>query len=136
MEWPDKDWKNPSKRPLPKGSHTISEQVRGHSDLLARRSERILTHSLNDIISATKVAGRTELISNEDLNSPVLLDVGHNPQAARYLVEYLKGQKYNRLYAVTGMLKDKDIAKTFQPLFELVESWYLGGLSVSSKNPQ
>ena len=98
--------------------------------LLKDFSFPLSTHSLNDIISATKVAGRTELISNENLNSPVLLDVGHNPQAARYLVEYLKGQKYNRLYAVTGMLKDKDIAKTFQPLFELVESWYLGGLSV------
>jgi len=98
--------------------------------LLKGFSFSLNTQSLNAIISATKVAGRTELVSNENLNSPVLLDVGHNPQAARYLVEYLKGQQYDKLYAVTGMLKDKDIAKTFQPLFELVDSWYLGGLSV------
>jgi dihydrofolate synthase/folylpolyglutamate synthase len=88
------------------------------------------THNINALIEKTKVPGRTELITGQSLNSPVLLDVGHNPQAARYLVEYLKSQQYNKLYAVTGMLKDKDIANTFQPLLALVDQWYLGSLSV------
>ncbi|MFT6208902.1 MAG: dihydrofolate synthase/folylpolyglutamate synthase [Colwellia sp.] len=88
------------------------------------------TESVNVLINQTKVAGRTELISKKSLNSPVLLDVGHNPQAARYLVEYLKSQKYDKLYAVTGMLKDKDIANTFGPLSTLVDKWYLGSLSM------
>lgn len=88
------------------------------------------TQNINALIEKTKVAGRTELITLENLNSPVLLDVGHNPQAARYLVEYLKSQKYNKLYAVTGMLKDKDIANTFKPLLALIEHWYLGALSM------
>lgn len=88
------------------------------------------TQNINALIEQTKVAGRTELITLENLNSPVLLDVGHNPQAARYLVEYLKSQKYNKLYAVTGMLKDKDIANTFKPLLALIEHWYLGALSM------
>ena len=88
------------------------------------------TQNINALIEKTKVAGRTELITLTNLNSPVLLDVGHNPQAARYLVEYLKSQKYNRLYAVAGMLKDKDIANTFKPLLTLIEHWYLGGLSM------
>jgi dihydrofolate synthase/folylpolyglutamate synthase len=88
------------------------------------------TQSINSLIEKTKVPGRTELLTIEGLNSPVLLDVGHNPQAARYLVEHLKSQKYNKLYAVSGMLKDKDIANTFKPLSALVEHWYLGGLSM------
>ena len=88
------------------------------------------TQNINALIEKTKVAGRTELLTLEKLNSPVLLDVGHNPQAARYLVEYLKSQKYNKLYAVTGMLKDKDIANTFKPLLALIEHWYLGALSM------
>ncbi|MBA6384074.1 bifunctional tetrahydrofolate synthase/dihydrofolate synthase [Colwellia sp. BRX10-6] len=88
------------------------------------------TESVNALINQTKVAGRTELISKKSLNSPVLLDVGHNPQAARYLVEYLKSEKYDKLYAVTGMLKDKDIANTFGPLSALVDQWYLGSLSM------
>ena len=88
------------------------------------------TQNINALIEKTKVAGRTELITLTNLNSPVLLDVGHNPQAARYLVEYLKSQKYNKLYAVTGMLKDKDIANTFKPLLALIEHWYLGALSM------
>ncbi len=86
--------------------------------------------SISILIEKTKVAGRTELITNESLNGSVLLDVGHNPQAARYLAKYLQTLKYNKLYAVTGMLKDKDIINTFQPLLTLVEHWYLGGLSV------
>jgi dihydrofolate synthase/folylpolyglutamate synthase len=89
------------------------------------------TNSINVLIEKTKVAGRTELITTENLNCPVLLDVGHNPQAARYLVEYLKSQKYNKLYAVTGMLKDKDIVNTFKPLLALIDHWYLGTLSMS-----
>jgi dihydrofolate synthase/folylpolyglutamate synthase len=88
------------------------------------------TQNINALIEKTKVAGRTELITLTNLNSPVLLDVGHNPQAARYLVEYLKSQNYNKLYAVAGMLKDKDIANTFKPLLTLIEHWYLGGLSM------
>ncbi|MBA6231755.1 MULTISPECIES: bifunctional tetrahydrofolate synthase/dihydrofolate synthase [unclassified Colwellia] len=88
------------------------------------------TENINALIQTTKVAGRTELFTSKGLNSRVLLDVGHNPQAARYLVEYLKSQQYNKLYAVTGMLKDKDIANTFRPLSALVDHWYLGGLSM------
>jgi dihydrofolate synthase/folylpolyglutamate synthase len=88
------------------------------------------TQSINSLIEKTKVPGRTELLKIEGLNSPVLLDVGHNPQAARYLVEHLKSQKYNKLYAVSGMLKDKDIANTFKPLLALVDHWYLGDLSM------
>ncbi|NQZ24537.1 MAG: bifunctional tetrahydrofolate synthase/dihydrofolate synthase [Colwellia sp.] len=89
------------------------------------------THeNINSLIEKTKVAGRTELIYDESFKGSVLLDVGHNPQAARYLARYLQTLKYNKLYAVTGMLKDKDIINTFQPLISLVDHWYLGGLSI------
>ncbi len=98
--------------------------------LLTDFSFDFTNESINALIDITKVAGRTELISDESLNGSVLLDVGHNPQAARYLARYLQTLKYNKLYAVTGMLKDKDIINTFQPLFTLVDHWYLGGLSV------
>jgi dihydrofolate synthase/folylpolyglutamate synthase len=86
--------------------------------------------NINTLIATTKVAGRTELITDESLNARVLLDVGHNPQATRYLARYLQTLEYNKLYAVTGMLKDKDIINTFQSLLTEVDHWYLGGLSV------
>lgn len=88
------------------------------------------TDDINALIEITKVAGRTELVNHKNLNGSVLLDVGHNPQAARYLAKHLKTVKYNKLYAVSGMLKDKDIINTFQPLLALVDHWYLGSLSV------
>jgi len=98
--------------------------------LLTDFSFQFTSKNINTLIEKTKVAGRTELIINENLKGSVLLDVGHNPQAARYLAHYLQTIEYDKLYAVTGMLKDKDIINTFQPLLTLVDHWYLGGLSV------
>jgi dihydrofolate synthase/folylpolyglutamate synthase len=98
--------------------------------LLTGFSFDFTAENINALIEKTKVAGRTELITHESLNGSVLLDVGHNPQAARYLADYLQTLAYDKLYAVTGMLKDKDIINTFHPLLTLVEHWYLGGLSV------
>jgi len=98
--------------------------------LLTDFSFDFTNENINFVIEKTKVAGRTELINHESLNGSVLLDVGHNPQAARYLARYIKTIKFNKLYAVTGMLKDKDIVNTFQPLMSLVDHWYLAGLSV------
>ena len=86
---------------------------------------------VNQLIEQTKVAGRTELFKAD---CDVLLDVAHNPQAARYLAQYLtdnvQKRQYQRVHAVIGMLQDKDVANTLAPLIELVDEWYVGNLSV------
>ncbi|MCJ8321976.1 MAG: bifunctional tetrahydrofolate synthase/dihydrofolate synthase [Colwellia sp.] len=86
---------------------------------------------VNQLIKITKVPGRTELFKGE---YDVLLDVAHNPQAARYLEKYLidliKTNKYQRIYAVVGMLADKDVVNTLLPMVELIDEWYIGSLSV------
>lgn len=61
----------------------------------------------------------------------VLLDVGHNPQAAQYLARQIKKMNYKKIFAVTGMLVDKDITNTLSPLVEQVDTWYLGSLHVN-----
>jgi dihydrofolate synthase/folylpolyglutamate synthase len=54
----------------------------------------------------------------------VVLDVGHNPQAAAVLVDNLsKMGTYALTWAVFGMLRDKDIAGVVSLLTEQVDQW-------------
>lgn len=93
----------------------------------------LTTEFVNEVITSTKLAGRTELIKQKN-HCDVILDVGHNPQATRYLASYLKKVKaqanYQHIYAVVSMLADKDISASLQPLKEDVDFWYTGALTV------
>ena len=54
----------------------------------------------------------------------VVLDVGHNPQAAQVLAANLGGMgHYSRTWAVFGMLRDKDIAGVIGQLRGRVDHW-------------
>lgn len=92
----------------------------------------LTSEKINRWIDETKVVGRTELIQQ---GCDVLLDVGHNPQATRYLTEKVKELKalnsYAKVIAVLGMLKDKDIKATTAPLLNIVDVWHIGSLNVS-----
>ena len=89
---------------------------------------------INRYIQLTRVAGRTELFSASSANlqpltCDVMLDVGHNPQAARYLsskmVTLLAQHKYKKIHAVVGMLIDKDISQTLAELSAVITHWYI-----------
>jgi dihydrofolate synthase/folylpolyglutamate synthase len=59
----------------------------------------------------------------------VILDVGHNPHAARALADSLRALPAGgRLIAVFAMLKDKDIAGVAQPLKDQVGEWLVAAL--------
>ncbi|MGB2740931.1 MAG: bifunctional tetrahydrofolate synthase/dihydrofolate synthase [Cognaticolwellia sp.] len=83
---------------------------------------------INQVIEQTKVPGRMEKFS---LACDVILDVGHNPQAARYLATQLQQLNYPKVHAVIGMLSDKDITNTIAPLLPEIEHWYIGSLNVA-----
>jgi dihydrofolate synthase/folylpolyglutamate synthase len=60
----------------------------------------------------------------------ILLDVAHNPQAARILAENLAASGFApETYAVCGMLRDKDIAGVLRELAPRVTQWHLATLS-------
>lgn len=82
---------------------------------------------INGVLEKTMVPGRTEMFV-EPHN--ILLDVGHNPHAARYLSDYLAKHSFDNIYAVVGMLKDKDIEGTLLSLEDNVSQWFLGTLPV------
>jgi dihydrofolate synthase/folylpolyglutamate synthase len=63
---------------------------------------------------------------------PVLVDVGHNPQAARALAAWLDAQPPACVHAVYGALGDKDVAGVIGALGVRVDHWHLAGLEKAS----
>ncbi|WP_419153224.1 bifunctional tetrahydrofolate synthase/dihydrofolate synthase [Shewanella chilikensis] len=74
-------------------------------------------------LASARLNGRMEHISEAPL---IILDVAHNPHAARYLAQRLDElQAKGRVYGVCGMLKDKDIEGVMQALAPSIDSWLL-----------
>ncbi|MFC0444410.1 bifunctional tetrahydrofolate synthase/dihydrofolate synthase [Pseudidiomarina halophila] len=77
-------------------------------------------------LSKARESGRLQLMAG---NPDYLLDVAHNPHAAAFLRDYVQRRFPKRsVYAVVGMLKDKDIAGTLAALEPVVDAWYLADL--------
>lgn len=58
----------------------------------------------------------------------LVVDVGHNPQAARALAEWLDAQPVGPVHAVYGALADKDVAGVVAALGPRIAYWHLAGL--------
>lgn len=77
-------------------------------------------------LAATRVPGRLQVLATHPLT---VVDVAHNPQAARALADWLAGHHAGRVvHAVYGALADKDVAAVVTTLAPHVGRWYLGGL--------
>ncbi|KZC29750.1 bifunctional tetrahydrofolate synthase/dihydrofolate synthase [Rhodanobacter denitrificans] len=72
-----------------------------------------------------RVQARLQSIGGEP---PLVVDVGHNPQAARALAEWLDTQPPARVHAVYGALADKDVAGVIGALGTRIGHWHLAGL--------
>ncbi len=74
-----------------------------------------------------RLPGRFQLI---DGVVPVLMDVGHNPEAVQTLVEYLQQNFPNgRIHAIFSMMKDKDIAEVIRIMKPFVFQWFFAPLT-------
>ena len=63
----------------------------------------------------------------------LVVDVAHNPQAARALADWLERERApGRTLAVFGALGDKDVAGIVQALMRCVDAWFLAGLDRDS----
>lgn len=73
-------------------------------------------------LAATRIPGRFQRIAEAPA---VILDVAHNPEAARALAATLRGQPIGgRTLAVVGMLADKDAAGVFAALRDEIDAWW------------
>lgn len=76
---------------------------------------------VSNALSGTRLKGRFQIVSNK---CRWILDVAHNPEAARILADMLATQSPSgRTTAVVGMLADKDIAGVIQPVAAFVDQW-------------
>jgi dihydrofolate synthase/folylpolyglutamate synthase len=73
-------------------------------------------------LSGTRVAGRFQRVS---VTPEIILDVAHNPEAARALAATLRAQPAaGRTLAVVGMLADKDASGVFAALSGTIDAWW------------
>ncbi|MDG6478616.1 bifunctional tetrahydrofolate synthase/dihydrofolate synthase [Glaesserella parasuis] len=97
-------------------------------------SDEILVQAVEE----AKMTARFQLLGEQDFatfsqNRPlaqVIIDVGHNPHAARYLADRLAEwiQSNRKIYAVFSALVDKDLSGIVEPLEELIDEWHCAGL--------
>jgi len=74
------------------------------------------------------LAGRFQVLPGRPL---VILDVGHNPHAARGLAASLQSLPAGgRTIAVFAMLKDKDIEGVAAAMRDCVDEWFIAGLAI------
>ncbi|MBY5922131.1 bifunctional tetrahydrofolate synthase/dihydrofolate synthase [Ferrimonas balearica] len=74
----------------------------------------------------TRVEGRLEPLCDQPR---LVVDVAHNPHAARHLAQWLAQQPEPRVHGVCAMLKDKDIEATLVAIKASIDHWYLAPLS-------
>jgi len=72
-----------------------------------------------------RVAARLQVLAGDP---QLVVDVGHNPQAARALAEWLDARPGMRVHAVYGALSDKDVAGVIGALGHRIAHWHLTGL--------
>jgi len=80
-------------------------------------------------LRTVRVPARLQPVAGD---SRLIVDVGHNPQAARALADWLDSQPPGRVHAVYGALSDKDVAGVISALGPRIDHWHLAGLEHAS----
>ncbi|MEG9499989.1 bifunctional tetrahydrofolate synthase/dihydrofolate synthase [Mannheimia indoligenes] len=85
-----------------------------------------------------QMTGRFQTLTDKDFEkfsgrkpvAKVIIDVGHNPHAARYLADKLAELKQanQKIYAIFSALEDKDLSGIVEPLEHLIDEWHCAGL--------
>lgn len=95
-------------------------------------SEQVIRETLQE----AQMTGRFQQLQSADFahfsgqkpKAQVIIDVGHNPHAARYLAERLQAVKNAKIFAIFSCLEDKELSGIVQPLEEIIDEWHCVGL--------
>lgn len=95
-------------------------------------SEQVIRETLQE----AQMTGRFQQLQSADFahfsgqkpKAQVIIDVGHNPHAARYLSERLQAVKKAKIFAIFSCLEDKELSGIVQPLREVIDEWHCVGL--------
>jgi dihydrofolate synthase / folylpolyglutamate synthase len=94
---------------------------------LQKQLSQISLRTINQGILAAFISGRYQsLINSPGNNVEVIVDVAHNPQAARILKQFLSNHNYEgKTHAIFSILNDKDAFSVTQQLKHVFDSWNL-----------
>ncbi|WP_100642887.1 bifunctional tetrahydrofolate synthase/dihydrofolate synthase [Alteromonas facilis] len=83
---------------------------------------QLLKHQddFNSLVATASLPGRMQIIQSEPL---WLIDVGHNPHAAKAIATHIAGLDKQSVYIIVGMMKDKSIADTLHQFASLSPKW-------------
>lgn len=112
--------------PLPAlaGAHQLDNAAAAIAAVVALQPD-IPDAAVREGIVAARIPGRLERVSTEP---EILLDVGHNPAAAKIIADYLR-ERPRRTICLLAMLADKDAPEYVHAMHAEVDSWLLAGLA-------
>lgn len=117
------------KLPLPalEGEHQLRNAAGAITVLLSLQDKLpVSEEAICSGLRRMEVTGRFQKVSE---NPEIILDVGHNPHAAKELAKTLNVHPVTgRKIAVMGMLKDKDRAQVCRILSQSFDFWFLADL--------
>jgi dihydrofolate synthase/folylpolyglutamate synthase len=119
--------------PVLRGSYQLANASACLAALDALRE--LLPVTMNDIragLLQAHVPGRFEVLPGRPM---MILDVAHNPHAAKALAENLSAMHGGRTLAVFGMLRDKDIAGVIGVVRPHVDHWLIAGIEAARGAP-
>ncbi|MEO6227045.1 MAG: bifunctional tetrahydrofolate synthase/dihydrofolate synthase [Thermomonas sp.] len=88
---------------------------------------RINQHDFATGIANAHIHGRLQRFQQDGVD--IVVDVGHNPQAARALSAWLAKQSKRPTVALYAALADKDVVGVVAALAGQVDAWHLAGLA-------
>ena len=113
--------------------------LKGSAQIQNAATAIMALHCMNDVIKVDQpsiveglqnvfIAGRFQLIHS---SPDVVVDVAHNPQAARALLETLEDNPVEgSTYVVIAMLADKAVYEVVKILQPQIDGWFTAGLNV------
>lgn len=81
--------------------------------------------ALRQGLAQVQLRGRLQVLAQQP---ELVLDIAHNPQAARSLAQWLAQAPRKRTVALLGALADKDVAGIVAPLIGSISEWVVVGL--------
>ncbi|MGH6631246.1 MAG: glutamate ligase domain-containing protein, partial [Burkholderiales bacterium] len=125
--WGPRGKRNALPHPALRGAPQLGNAAAAITALECLRERLPVT--MNDIrvgLLQAELPGRFQVLPGRPA---VILDVAHNPQAARALAASLEAMgRTGRTFAVFAMLRDKDIAGVAAALKSHVAHWFIAGL--------
>ena len=88
----------------------------------------VAVQDIRNGLALVELPGRFQVLPGRPV---VVLDVAHNPQAAKVLADNLAGMGfYPETFAVLGMLRDKDMMGVCRAINDRITDWFLADLPV------